>query len=1005
MDVPVQLKKVPLGWTVFRWCRIAFWLALLLVVAALTYLYTVGLPDFLKPLILRKIRERGFEARFTNARLGWGPAILIENAAFNPIGPSSAPRLSAALTEVNLDWSALLHRHLKADSVDVFNGQAQIPVSEQYGKMLALDKLHLTIRFFSNDVAQLIDFGASFRGINIRVDGELTNFASMRNWKLPPNWQATPHQPAPSQPAPVMDFLDQIRFAQNPRLNIYFSADGRDANTLRAEAKFTAPVVDAPWGGTAGLQLRATAAHLLDFTNRPSLRTRAVAEKITTPWGTGRNVSLTAAFRPDSSTPFSAMLNFAADELAGKWNSRSVTNWVRARRLSWDGKVAFSPTNFSPAALEGTLRVAGGDSGWGSVGALTLALKGDRADPPTLAGTNWGIWTQFSPYVFSTHVVATNIQNPRLRLDSLALDTTWRAPKLAIEKAEVRLYKGRLDGGADLDIESRQLRLQAATDFDPHNISQVLTTNAQQWVSQFTWRTPPAVNAQIWLILPPWTNRGESWRDDLRASIQIAAGFSVGAASFREFEVTSASARLFYTNRVWNVPRLHLARADGSIDLDYTGNDATDEFRLHLDSRLDPADALPWLGPEQRRYLSELHFSTPPEIHTEVRGHWRAPETTAFTGTILASNFTVRGESIDEIHAAVEYTNHLLRVSDLELSKGAGRLNVPLLDVDLESKRIFLTNGQSTLDPQIVINLMGTNTPDFFNAVHFAALPAVRASGSFTLGDSQATDMRFEIQGDHFHWNSLGADKISGSVQYLGENVLLTNIQARIYKSGNLTGWLAFDSIPGQDGGFRCDFTATNIDFGLLAQDVIGTNSRLEGKLDGHLALNARVSANMETWVGHGSVHAHDALIWDIKVFGLLSPLLNAISPGAGESRAREATAHFTVGDGKISTEDLEIHSAAMRLSYRGSITMKKQISGRVEADVLRDTPVFGVFLSMTLSPLSKLFEYEISGSLEQPVFKAVYVPKFFMLLFRPFHTLKGLLREAPANPPPKEDK
>jgi hypothetical protein len=372
---------------------------------------------------------------------------------------------------------------------------------------------------------------------------------------------------------------------------------------------------------------------------------------------------------------------------------------------------------------------------------------------------------------------------------------------------------------------------------------------------------------------------------------------------------------------------------------------------------------------------------------------------------VAASNFTVRGESVDEARASVEYTNHLLRVSGLGLSQGAGRLEVPLVSADFQSKRIFLTNAQSTLDPQKLLIGMETNAPDFFHLIHFDVPPTVRASGSFVLGNPLATDMRFAIQGDHFHWTNLGADKISGTVQWVARNVTLTNIEARLYNSGRLSGWLAFDTPPGHGAGFRSHFTAKDVDLGLFAGGLSGKSSGLEGMLDGYMALNAPITANKETWVGHGYVHIHDALLWQIKILGFLSPLLNAISPGAGDSRARQASALFTVGEGRVSSDDLEIHSTGVRLLYRGSVTMNKEINGRVEADLLRDTPVFGRFLSLALTPLSKLFEYQISGPLRQPVFKPVYVPKFVMLLLHPFHTLKAPPPEAPSNAPPKEGK
>jgi hypothetical protein len=346
-----------------------------------------------------------------------------------------------------------------------------------------------------------------------------------------------------------------------------------------------------------------------------------------------------------------------------------------------------------------------------------------------------------------------------------------------------------------------------------------------------------------------------------------------------------------------------------------------------------------------------------------------------------------------------------LRVNGLGLSQGTGRLEVPFATADLQSKRISVTNAQSSLDPKVLFAELKTNAPEFLREVRFDVPPAVRASGSFELGNPQATDMRFDIQGSHFHWTNLGADKISGSVRWVGRNVSLTNIQARLYNAGRLNGWLIFDYSPGHRAGFRSDFAAKDVDLGFLARSLSGTNSRVAGMLDGYMALNAPVTTNKNTWTGHGDVHIHDALLWDIKLFGVLSPLLNAMSPGLGDSRAREASALFYVKGGRVSSEDLEIHSSSVRLFYRGYVTMNKQVSGRVEADLLRDTPVFGPLLSTALMPLSKLFEYQITGPLQRPVFKPVYVPKFIMLFLRPFHSLKELLPEspetAPANTPP----
>jgi hypothetical protein len=51
------------------------------------------------------------------------------------------------------------------------------------------------------------------------------------------------------------------------------------------------------------------------------------------------------------------------------------------------------------------------------------------------------------------------------------------------------------------------------------------------------------------------------------------------------------------------------------------------------------------------------------------------------------------------------------------------------------------------------------------------------------------------------------------------------------------------------------------------------------------------------------------------------------------------------------------------------------------------------------LTPLDKLFEYRLTGTLQKPVAEPLYVNKLFMDMLRPFHTLKTLLPQPPPAP------
>jgi hypothetical protein len=1004
-----QRPRVRTFLTAFKWCRVTVLLAVLLVVAAVTYLQLVGLPDFLKNPLLRALRRRGFDAQFASARLGWGPSIVIENAAFSPTNEASGPRLSAEWTQLNLNAAALLHARLQVESFQILQGGLRLPIAPTNEEPLILTDVNLNVSLASNNVARLLDGTAWSRGVRIHLNGEIRNFLSIRDWKFKlPLLPAAPTPPAVGQPKPapgltVWQVLRSIYFTGRPELNLHFYADGLDENTLRGELQFSAASTQTPWGRTGLLKLRAVCARLLNSGNTPLFQTRFQAHDVTTPWAASRDLSVSLDLSRDATTNFLADVHLASHEASANWRSPSGSNWVRVTDLRWEGASTLPSLMAMPATFAGTLRATQTESVWGSVGAASLVLQTRHLEDASPLDPAWGQWNRIKPFTLDCQAEATNILTPELKLDRVAVQGGWHPPQLTIEKLEAVMYRGHLSAGGALDVDSRQLQVRAAVDFDPHQISPMLSGPAQHWISLYDWEAPPNLSAGLRFVLPPWTNRIDLWRVDLwpedsRDSIQLAGDFSVGRGAYRGIAVTSAQSHFTYTNRVWNVTGLRVAGPGGALGLDYDWSDVTHAYHFRVDSELDPAVALPLLAEPQQRVLSQFSFADKPEIQGDLWGNWQTPAATGFAAKLATGHFIFRGESVNQLRAQVEYTNHFLRVSQFSLAHDTGRVEVPLATVDLASKLFFITNATSSIDPEPVRRALGKIAPPFMNDVHFGSPPLVKASGTFIPNNDLGTDLYFIVQGDHFRWNFLNADSAQGAVHYHVRTVDVTNIQTRFY-TGQVQGWITLEWELSRGTWFNSDWTLKNIDLGALAADLTAKNTKIEGKLDGHLALSAPSEATDTNLFGHGSVRVHNGLLWDIKLFGIFSPILNAIAPGSGRSRAREASATFTITNGVASTDDLEIRSSGFRLLYRGTVDSRKRLNARVVANLLRDTPVFGNFLGWMFTPLDKLFEYRVTGTLSKPIMQPLYIPKAFMAMLRPFRTLKELL------PPPVSTK
>jgi hypothetical protein len=155
--------------------------------------------------------------------------------------------------------------------------------------------------------------------------------------------------------------------------------------------------------------------------------------------------------------------------------------------------------------------------------------------------------------------------------------------------------------------------------------------------------------------------------------------------------------------------------------------------------------------------------------------------------------------------------------------------------------------------------------------------------------------------------------------------------------------------------------------------------------------------------MGYGNVNLRDGLIWDIPVFGLFSPILNAIGPGMGNSRAKRGVGQFLMTNSVISTTDLDIQATGMRMHFNGTVDFERRINSRVEAELLRDVPGIGLVVSKILWPVSKIFEYRVTGTLADPKAEPLYIiPKILLLPFAPFKVLKDMVTSDPKPVPPK---
>jgi hypothetical protein len=778
-------------------------------------------------------------------------------------------------------------------------------------------------------------------------------------------------------------------------LNLDVRGDAHDPQSFNVRLNLNTPGAETPWGSIENAFL--ALAVLPEGSNSISAaEAKLEATRADTPWATGRNVVLTLNLRSRAETGHlvDGDLRVAAVNLE--------TRAGEASNAQFSAQWTHSMTNALPLRGRGELSVTRPSTPWGEASQARLVARLIEAQPdvPT-PDESWAWWSLLAPHTLEWEADITDLRSSQIEADALSCAGTWQAPVLSLSRVSGRLYRGTATARGELNVATRRFDFTGESDFDAHGVSPMLTEKSRSWLGQYTWQAPPSISVQGSLILPAWTNQHPDWRGEVRPTIRLDGRFAVGNGSFRGVPFTSARSHFAYSNLFWHLPDLVAVRPEGQVELKHIANEANRDYYFKVRSTVDPQAVRILLKPEFHRGFDLVRFAAPPVLEAEVWGRWYAPDLIGVRGRAAATNVTIRDQSFSSIESQLDYTNRVVTLIEPRALHGLEPLSASGVGLDFNARKVYVTNGYAVADPLAVARAIGPRIGARMEPYRFTRPPTVRVHGVIPMRNERDADLHFEVDGGPFEWWKFRVSRISGRVDWVGQRLSLDNVRADFY-SGVASGNAAFDFVPQRPGAdLQFSFNTSGSDLHLLMSDLSSPSNKLEGWLDLDLQVTRANSSDPRTINGLGQVRLSDGLIWDIPVFGILSPALDAILPGLGSSRAREGSASFQINNGVMHSDDLEIRASAMRLKYSGDLDLKGQVDARVQAELLRDMWGVGRFVSLALWPVSKIFEYRVTGSVREPKSAPVFfIPRIVLLPFHPVRTMKDLFPENP----PEED-
>ncbi len=542
-------------------------------------------------------------------------------------------------------------------------------------------------------------------------------------------------------------------------------------------------------------------------------------------------------------------------------------------------------------------------------------------------------------------MVGNQIRRGNYDFRNLAVSAEWIGQKLTITQCEWRDDAGSFDGRAIWSRQTGVANFQARSTLDLKSFLSAF--GFDQLLSETTFTTPPLLDFSGTFPFGEESTRSVIGRIALE-------NFTYQKAAF-----TKLSADFSWDGSRTMVRDIHLQQSSGELSADLL--DAPNDFRLNVDSTINPTD-ISMLAPQDfRPFLGEWEWTRPPAIHLIIRGSSHDPATWKGDGTIATDRTRFRGVWMNNASAKVHFADGAMTYDNLRVTRDEG-VGTGSFAYDWAKHEVRLTNVQTSLRPSDVIYWID---PKLFKPVapyKFRQPPKLITNGVVQFHGGKNTHLEISVDAPKgmnyfFLGKTLPLDRVKARLLFTDDRLRLSEVGGALF-SGSLKG-SADISLARNDQHYKANLSVTGVDFPMLT-DLYFKFHTAHGRMDGNYDFTG-IGDNARTMEGSGKIQVTEGDVFAIPIFGPLSELISHLIPGTGYSVAHNASADFIVKDGVAHTGDFKVSGKLFGMIGHGDIHF---LDDKLDFDVRINANVPG---GVVLMPVYKLFEYKGEGSLSKP--------------------------------------
>jgi hypothetical protein len=324
------------------------------------------------------------------------------------------------------------------------------------------------------------------------------------------------------------------------------------------------------------------------------------------------------------------------------------------------------------------------------------------------------------------HLFAESLTRQNDQLQNLDCQFSLENQKFDLRKVFVRDARGELFASGSWNLATGEKQFQIRSGLDP---AKLLANDPWfPWTKEFEFDAPPEIELS------------GSARPD--GHLQVLGKLNFDQFSVGNVKFQSMKAEFSKSGNSWMVLNAQVTHRSGTLSGDVLNRPG--DFRLRINSALNPSELVPLCPPRLQRALTDWEFQTSPVIQATFAG--AAPEFTKLSGSgqIWLGKTKFRGALLNSASANCELRNNVIRCDQVRIVRDEG-MGTGRFTYDFSQDQLTLEEVEATLSPGVVATWIDPSIGRILKPFRFTDAPTIRVTGTVQPGKEYADDLRLQI--------------------------------------------------------------------------------------------------------------------------------------------------------------------------------------------------------------------------------------------------------------------